>query len=167
MAPILVVIAVSGGLYLMGYKGTVETTSLYKGQLSEFDAKTKDLEAEVTRFLKTQGIEADFDYVKKGGNNVFTRPTSREYYVIQTKAKGNDQGIELFHNKPDFIKTIVELHKGHGPTIFKTFQKFVALGLLVVLLSGLWLGLTAPRLKKVTIGLASGGIATVLLFSLM
>lgn len=167
MAPILIMIAISGGLYLMGYKGTVESNSLYKGKLSEFNVNAEDLDSEVNRFLKAQGVEANFDYAKKGGSSVFTRPTSREYYVIRIKDKGKEQGIELFHQKPDFVKTIVELHKGHGPTIFKTFQKFVAFGLVFILVSGLWLGLTAPKLKKITISLASGGFGVFILFSLL
>ncbi|MCW8877439.1 MAG: hypothetical protein OQK51_10305, partial [Kangiellaceae bacterium] len=100
-----------------------------------------------------------------GGNNFFTRPTNREYYVIRVKNRGKEQGIEITHQKPDFIKSMVELHKGHGPTIFKTFQKVVAVGLLFILISGLWLGLTAPRLRKITMGLASGGLAAFLLFA--
>ncbi|MCW8999443.1 MAG: hypothetical protein OQK04_12100, partial [Kangiellaceae bacterium] len=120
---------------------------------------------EVTRLLSANNIDYEFDYVKKGGNNFFTRPTNREYYVIRVKNRGKEQGIEITHQKPDFIKSMVELHKGHGPTIFKTFQKVVAVGLLFILISGLWLGLTAPRLRKITMGLASGGLAAFLLFA--
>lgn len=165
MAPILIVISISGGLYLMGYKGNVDSTSIHKGALDEFNPQAEDLKSEITRLLSVNNIEYSFDYVKKSGSNFFTRPTNREYYVIRVKNKGKEQGIEIIHQKPDFIKSIVELHKGHGPTIFKTFQKFVAVGLLFVLVTGLWLGLTAPRLQKITIGLASGGLFTFLLFA--
>ncbi|MCW8878117.1 MAG: PepSY domain-containing protein, partial [Kangiellaceae bacterium] len=51
MAPILIMIAVSGGLYLMGFKGSVESSSVYKGTLEEFNQNAEDLESEVTRLL--------------------------------------------------------------------------------------------------------------------
>ena len=52
---------------------------------------------------------------------------------------------------------MIELHKGHGPTIFKTFQKVFALGMVFIMVSGLWLGLTAPRLvRNTTISFGAG-----------
>jgi hypothetical protein len=62
---------------------------------------------------------------------------------------------------------MMELHMGHGPTSFKTFQKFFAVGMLFIILSGLWLGLSSARLRRNT-GMAAGtGLAVFLLLVLL
>jgi hypothetical protein len=160
LAPIIIVTAISGGLYLLGYKGHMEEVSLYKGSATEFNNKAKDMKVEVASLLKRHNIEADFEYVKGGGSVFFTRPTSREHYVILLK---KDQ-LELRKQTPDLIKTIVELHKGHGPLAFKTFQKILAIGLLFIVISGLWMGLSSPKLRnKSLISSALGGVLFLLL----
>jgi len=158
--PILIMIAVSGGLYLLGSKGEVTSNIVYEGEASEFDSGDQDSKAAITRLLKSAGIAHSFDYVKSSGSNYFTRPTSREYYVVSLQ---NDR-LQITHNQPDFIKSIVELHKGHGPSWFKTFQKLVALGLLLILISGFCLALTSPMLRKNA--LIVSGVGTLLALSL-
>ena len=45
---------------------------------------------------------------------------------------------------------MMELHKGHGPQIFKSYQKFVALLLLGVVLGGILVGLLAKTYRRQT-----------------
>jgi hypothetical protein len=52
---------------------------------------------------------------------------------------------------------MIELHKGHGPSAFKTFQKAFAVGLIFIILSGLWLGISASRLRQSTLLTAISG----------
>ncbi|MEE9329902.1 MAG: hypothetical protein V3V30_07155, partial [Parvularculaceae bacterium] len=47
--------------------------------------------------------------------------------------------------------SLMELHKGHGPQLFKTYQKLVALGLMVVVLGGLVVGILAPLYRRKTL----------------
>jgi hypothetical protein len=54
---------------------------------------------------------------------------------------------------------MMELHMGHGPLAFKNFQKFFALGLIFIILSGLWLGLSSSRLRRRTLAAAGTGAA--------
>ena len=55
--------------------------------------------------------------------------------------------MQVTRNEPDLQKRLIELHKGHGPTAFKTLQKVMAAGLLVVVSTGFWLGLSAVGLR--------------------
>jgi hypothetical protein len=145
LAPILLMVAVSGGLYLIGSKGTTERIVLTVPEMVVFDDEAADLEAEVSSLLKQLGQSTDFEYLKTSGKTLITRPTSRI-------------GLSVVEVRPDWIKTIVELHKGHGPTRFKTFQKVMAVGLLFIVLSGLWLGLTAKGLRKSTLLTSAAGL---------
>ncbi len=166
LTPVLIIMAVSGGLYLLGIKGNVESKVVYTGDISEFNVKASDLKSEYEQFLLKQNIHFSFDYVKKAGNNYFTRPTSKEHYILQVKNQSGKKNIELIHRQPDLVKSLIELHKGHGPSLFKTFQKVVAVGLLVVLITGFLLGLTSPKLKKLTIILSTVGTLLFLLLAL-
>jgi len=145
LTPILLLISLSGGLYLFGYKGTTESTEVYRGDGS-INIKAEDLDAEVTSALGKLNISTDFDYIKVAGSQLITRPTSTTYYVLDN---AGDQLVVTKH-EPDFIKSMVELHKGHGPTIFKTLQKVTAIALIIVILVGLLMALNKPRRRKGT-----------------
>ena len=155
LAPIIIITAISGGSYLFGYKGSVEKEVVYTGEVSEFNFEANDIKQEVNNILTKINIKADFEYIKGEGDGYFTRPTSKEHYVF---SKINNQ-LVITKQTPDLIKVIVELHKGHGPLAFKAFQKLLASGLIVIVISGLWLGLSSPKLrKKSLISSALGGL---------
>jgi hypothetical protein len=68
-------------------------------------------------------------------------------------------GLVVSYNEPSIQSKLIELHKGHGPGIFKTFQKVIAVGLLFVVLSGFWLGVSALGLRRTTlIATGSGAV---------
>lgn len=147
---ILLMMAVSGGGYLLGFKGTTSTTPV-DASGARLDFKSETLEADVRSVLEDLGISHDFDYLRVYSDRVLTRPTSKTYYEFAKE--GRD--LKVTRHEPDFQKSIVELHKGHGPSTFKVFQQVMAAGLIFVLLTGLWLGLSSPGLKTQTL-IASG-----------
>ena len=46
---------------------------------------------------------------------------------------------------------MMELHKGHGPALFKTYQKLVALTLFFVIFGGVMVGLLAKAYRRKTV----------------
>jgi hypothetical protein len=161
-APILLMVALSGGLYLIGSKGTTERVALAVPETIVFDEGATDLKAEVSDLLRQLGQPTDFEYLKTSGKTLITRPTSRTGFEITR----NEAGLSVTEVRPDWIKTIVELHTGHGPTVFKTFQKVMAVGLLFIVISGLWLGLTAKGLRQNTLLTSAAGAIIFLLLAL-
>lgn len=152
-APAVMLVATSGGLYLAGIKGEVEQETIYTGDIA-IDSNSAALHAEVDSLLSTAGVTSySFEYVKVKGDTLYTRPTSKEHYIIKIGA----EGTTVVHAQPDLQSKMMELHKGHGPTIFKTFQKVFAVALMFIILSGLWLGISAVRLRKVTLLTAAAG----------
>ena len=161
LAPAVLLVAISGGLYLAGVKGNVEETSIYRGSAVTLDPEASTLEADVARALAEAGVqEYSFEYVKVSGHTLTTRPTSKHHYILKLHA----DAVEVIAARPSLQSRLIELHKGHGPTLFKTYQKAFAIGLALILLSGLWLGITAKRLRRPT--LVTAGIGT-LLFALL
>jgi hypothetical protein len=156
--PILLAMASSGGLYLLGIKGSVDSTTVTLSTnqvLSQvLSADSGTLDDDVRELLSSNGIDFEFEYIKVSGSTFITRPTSSDYYEITT----DENGAQATLNRPDLIKTLVELHKGHGPLLFKDLQKLMALGLLIILLSGFWLGASSPTLRVPTLLTAAAGL---------
>jgi len=162
-APAVLLVAISGGLYLLGVKGQVEQESIYSSQEATLDTQSASLKSDVATLLAKAGVQDySFEYVKTKGSTLYTRPTSADHYVITLQ----DDGVEIVHASPSLQSRMVELHKGHGPTLFKTFQKAFALGLVLIILTGLWLGISAARLRKSTLLTAGAGAAVFVLLLL-
>jgi hypothetical protein len=153
-APAVLLVALSGGLYLVGIKGSVEQEIIYSSDTT-LDTQSASLDADVIELLDRAGVhDYSFEYLKVKGSTIYTRPTSAEHYVINLTA----DSMELIHANPSLQSRMVELHKGHGPTAFKTFQKLFAVGLVFIILSGLWLGISAARLRRSTLTIAGAGL---------
>lgn len=153
-AAIVVLVAFSGGMYLIGEKGSTEKTEVatISGGVALMADPSK---AAVTAALASAGIDDfSFDYVITRGDSLYTRPTSRPYYGLTVD--GNAVTVTL--NQPSFQKRMQELHFGHGPSFYREFQKVFAAGMVFIILSGLWLGLSSARLRRNTLISAGSGL---------
>jgi hypothetical protein len=66
--------------------------------------------------------------------------------------------VTVTRNEPSLQKKLQELHFGHGPSLYREFQKVFAAGMVFIILSGLWLGLSSPRLRKNTLLSVGAGV---------
>jgi hypothetical protein len=152
--------ALSGSLYLLDIKGAIDETPI--GTTSVTEPLTTDAgPAQVAAVLAGVGVtDYRYDYLRGNDKTLYTRPSSRRHYRFDIEG----QQVRVSSREPDLIAAIIELHKGHGPTAFRTFQKLLGAGLLIMVLSGAWLGLSAQRLRLPTaITLTTGALLVVLL----
>lgn len=161
--PILIIIATSGGLYLLGEKGEFSNEEIYRGELSGFNFESEEKESQIQTFMQTHGIKQEFEYIKSGGRFMMTRPTSKTHLLFEREKKQ----LVVTRRTPNFLASIVEIHKGHGPTALKTFQKVMAVGLLLILLSGVYLGLSSKLMRFKTITISAAGLVTFLLLAIV
>ena len=70
---------------------------------------------------------------------MITRPTTRPFYTLDIQ----EDEITVQHNEPSLQKRMIELHLGLGPGALKSYLLIFAAGLLFIMLSGLWLGLSS------------------------
>ena len=160
LAPVVLLMAVSGGPYLLGIKGKVTETPIDLAPGAALDLAAPDLESAVRQLLADADIEHRFESLKREDGTLTTRPTSRVHYVLRVE----QDGVRATRNQPDVQKRLIELHKGHGPTAFKTLQKVMAAGLLVIVGTGFWLGLSAVGLRVRMAAISGTGL---LLFILL
>lgn len=147
IAPAFLLLGISGGLYLFGIKGSEVSTPVPVAKSISINFAAEDLSAEVRSLFSKAGIDHEFEYIRSRGTELQTRPTSRDYFNI----KQADTGLVIEKREPDLQKSMIELHKGHGPTIFKTYQKLVAFALIGAVLSGFWMGIITPSLRRKTV----------------
>ncbi len=141
--PFLLLMPITGSLYLLNEKGSVEREVAFHIDDSNIP---KNNEERVTYFkdeFKNRGIDFDFEYIKTRGNNLTFRPSSRDHYL----AKLNDSGAEVILLKPDFLLKTIELHKGHGPLMFKKLETIFGVGLVLMAISGIWLAFQSKELR--------------------
>ncbi len=163
MAPVFILLAISGGLYLIGNKGEFKATPIDLPAAASLDFNSPTLEADVRSFLSSAGIDHKFSYIsKRGANKIHLRPTSRTYLEFSQ----TPQGLTAKRVVPDFQGSMIELHKGHGPKLFKTYHKLVALGLIGVVLGGVFVGLLAAAYRRKTILALSVGTLLFLILAL-
>jgi len=161
LTPAFLLVAITGGNYLLGNKGSFEKTPITLSAGSTLDFGSKSLEADVKKLLASNNIDHTFEYVKNRGTTIQLRPTSRKYIEMKQTPKG----LTADWVQPSLQAGFMELHKGHGPKLFKTYSKLVALGLLGVVLGGFLVGFLAPAYRRKT--LVATGLGTLLFFALV
>jgi hypothetical protein len=146
LAPAFLLVAISGGLYLLGNGGDFksEPVSLPVGAALDFESPT--LETDVRELLNAAEINQKFEYIRNRGTVIQLRPTSRTHLEFRQ----TDDGLTAIRKVPNFQGTLIELHKGHGPSWFKFYQKLVALGLIGVVFGGILVGFLAKAYRRQT-----------------
>lgn len=160
MAPAFLLVAISGGLYLTGNKGDFKKQDITLPAMASLDFKSSTLEQDVRDLLTSANIDQKFEYIKNRGTVIQLRPTSRTHIEFRQ----TDQGLTATRKTPNFQGKIMELHKGHGPKLFKLYQKLVALALIGVVFGGILVGFLAKAYRRQTlIALISGSFIFIIL----
>lgn len=163
MAPAFLLVAISGGLYLINIKGTTTETPVTLSDGAQLDFSSETLDADVRTLLAQSGIDHKFEYIRNRGQAIDLRPTSRTYLTISQ----TEGGLTATRYKPNLQKSMIELHKGHGPSLFKLYQKFVAILLIGVVLGGVLVGLLAKAYRGKTIASLAAGTVLFLILALL
>ncbi|MBX9765676.1 MAG: hypothetical protein K2X47_00270 [Bdellovibrionales bacterium] len=156
--PFLFLLPLSGGLYLLNETGTQEKTAIFSFQ-DALPTEKLELEAFFRDQFKKNNIDFDFEYIRTSGSDFIFRPTSRIHYIATTSADGTTAVSKV---DPSILKRIMEIHKGHGPSLIKWVEIAFGGALILVTLSGLWLALTVASYRKLMlIAFAVGSAAIV------
>lgn len=146
LAPAFLLVAISGGLYLLGNSGNFKTEDVTLPADASLNFESPTLDSDVREFLSTADIDQKFEYIRNRGTVIQLRPTSRPHLEFRQ----TDDGLTAIRKVPDFQGTLMELHKGHGPSWFKFYQKLVALGLIGVVFGGILVGFLAKAYRRQT-----------------
>jgi len=154
MAPAFALHAVSGGLNLMNIKGEARTERVALPVGAALDFQSETLEQDVRDLLKRANLEEDFEEIRSRGNLIQLRPTSKTYFEFRQ----TPQGLSASRVKPDTVRSMMALHKGNGPEMFQSYQKFVAILLVGIVLGGILIGLMAKAYRLQTVIAVIAGV---------
>ncbi len=147
LAPAFLLVAVTGGLYLADVKGEMVETPVTIPAGTTFDTKSPTFEADVKAFLVAQKLPSEFDYIRARGDNFTTRPTSRTHVTFEQK----DDVLTAKKVTPSPMAALMEIHKGHGPALYRIFGVLVGLMLFIVIIGGVAVGYLSPAYRKQTV----------------
>ena len=154
MAPAFALHAISGGLNLMNIKGEARTERVALPSGATLDFQSATLEEDVRELLKTAKLKDNFESAQKRGDVIQLRPTSKTYFEFRQ----TPQGLSASRVKPDTVRSMMALHKGHGPKMFQSYQKLVAILLVGIILGGILIGLMAKAYRLQTIIAVIAGV---------
>lgn len=144
--PLLLLMPLTGSLYLWGFSGTQEKTEAFRfaGSIpTEPEAQERFFREQ----FKAQGLDFDFEYIRSNKNDFVFRPTSRVHY----SASLENNEIIVSKIEPSLLKRLSELHKGHGPVMMRWFESLFGIALILTTLSGLWLAISVPAYRKASL----------------
>lgn len=160
LAPFFILVAITGGLYVAGIKAETEKSLLKFDTPIAIDSKSTTLDADIRKLLADNQINLEFEYLKNRQDSITTRPTSRDH--IELKNKDGVWSATL--HKPNLHYSLMELHKGHGPTLFKKYQIAAAIALFLIMISGLVIGFLSHAYRiKTIVSTATGTIIFIIL----
>ena len=160
LAPIFILVAITGANYLLNNKGATETTSIVLPAGAALDFKSPTLEGDIRELLAKTDTNIKFEYIRSRGASAMTRPTSRPYVQFDQTSEGLKASLKT----PNIQYKMMELHKGHGPTLFKKYQILAAISLFLVVFGGIIVGVLAKNYRRPTLfALAGGSILFIIL----
>ena len=161
LAPAFLLVGYTGAAYLLDFKGSVVETEIAPAvALPDAGIDSPEMEAAVRDWLAANALEIDPDYLRTRPGSITTRPTTRDFVTFDQVGPVWTATL----NEPDLQYSLIELHKGHGPQIYRYYQIGVGVLLLFVILGGLVVGVLSPAYRGKTIGsLAAGSLAFVVL----
>lgn len=160
VAPLFMLVAITGFNYLTGTKGETVETALTLPAGATFDPDAPTIEDDVRAVLAANDLPTDFEYLRIRPGSITTRPTSEDFVVLS-----EEEGVwSATLNEPSLQYAMMELHMGHGPEKFKIYQIIAAIALVLIVIGGLVVGLMAPAYRNKTLGsLVFGSIVFALL----
>ncbi|MEO1015119.1 MAG: hypothetical protein AAFX08_08020 [Pseudomonadota bacterium] len=153
LAPFFLLVGVTGALYVADVKGGNASTPLELPAGAALDPKSPTLDADVAALLEQMDVKVRYERLSARGATVKTWPISRAH--VQFNVGGPELTAELL--TPDLPKAMMELHKGHGPKLLRTYQIFAGATLALVVLGGILVGLLAASYRQQTIIAAAVG----------
>lgn len=168
LLPFILMFAVTGAFYTWGIKGGVEKTQ-YDIVLSKpLKYESEYLHQWLEDVLEIKGIETPSGQGRvKGGADSYEYQWTGSTHTVSVAPSSDSLIAQLTVEKHSYYRYLVQLHKGKGGTLFKVYAAILAIGLLLLSLSGVIMALRMPKFRVLTQQyLIAGSIMFVVVVSL-
>lgn len=168
LLPVILMFAITGAFYTWGIKGEFITTEqdIVLSQPLKKDAEY--LHQWLEDVLEINGVQAPSgDGRLRGKGKNYTYEWVGSAHVASVAPTSDALVAKLTINESSYYRYLVQLHKGKGGVIFKVYAVIVAIGLVLLALSGVIMALRMPKYKVLTQRyLLSGGLLFIVLLLL-
>ena len=166
--PIALMFAITGGLYTLeikgGYRETVQTVPLTSPLQPDLAALT----TLATSTLSALGepLPSGGAAVKKAGTSFELEWTGVERDIL-LRPTADPATAQLVIKDTRVWRHLVQLHKAKGSDLARAISVFWAIGLVVILVSGLLMAWYAPPFRRKALQAGAAGLATFGLYVLL
>lgn len=163
--PVAVMFAATGALYTVSIKGSYEETSRPLTLSQPLTAELSVLTGLVEAALDAQGIPhpTGAASVKKAGTSFELEWTGAERDVV-LKPTSDPLVATLVIKDTTPWRHLVQLHKAKGGDVARGISVLWAIGLVVILLTGLLMAWNVPAYRRKAIGAGLAGIVTFVVY---
>lgn len=156
--PFLLLMPITGVSYLLGEKGSkISSVEFIVDELPPIEKNQQN--DWIKNQFKNNNINFEWEYIKVNGKDLILRPSSVDHYIVSVQ----ENRTEFIKIQPNFLLKMIELHKGHGPSLFKSLEIGAGIGLIFLTISGIILSFYSRSLrKKFLLPLIIGSIVTIL-----
>jgi hypothetical protein len=159
LLPAIAMFAITGGFYTWGVTGGYESQT-YKLPI------TQPLKGDLASLITFTQQELDKQQQAYPSGAAKLKSTNHTHVLEWTGSKldislSTDKGSQLANLKvkqTSLYRNLVQLHKAKGGNVFKIYAAFMALGLLVILVSGVLMGLGMPKYRSTTFLALGAGV---------
>lgn len=163
--PIALMFATTGALYTVSIKGSYSETSRPLTLTQPLTAELSVLTGLVERALDAEGIPAPTGAasIKKAGTSFELEWTGAQRDIV-LKPTRDPLVATLVIKETTPWRHLVQLHKAKGSEVAKGISVLWAVGLVVILVSGLLMAWNVPAYRRKAIAAGVAGIATFVLY---
>lgn len=159
MLPAIAMFAITGGLYTWGVKGSYETQT-YKLPIAE------PLKGDLASMIEFAQQEMDKQQQAYPSGAAKLKSTSYTHVLewtgsdldISLSTDKNSHQADLAIKQTNPHRYLVQLHKAKGGTLFKVYAAIIAFGIMLILFSGVFMGLGMPKYRTTTLVALGAGV---------
>lgn len=149
LLPLACLFFVSGLLYTLDIKGSVDKQKIELPLAQPFKPDLETLMQLTSRALLQRQLPVPDGEpsIKKNKKGVFVFRWNSLARSATIKAKRNDQNLTLVYRQRSLLTRVMRIHRAEAGVLFQAFSTLLAVGLMAVLFSGVYLALGIPRLR--------------------
>jgi len=167
--PILLLYLTGGLLYTWDIKGHINKQEMMLQLDAPFTPNLALLVAKVESELKAKNMSLPNGEpsLKKKKNGRYELRWGDIKHLVTLKAKQGDLQAALVTRERDVLSQMMRIHRAESGLLFKVLATAFVLGLLLVLLSGVYMAVTVPKYKQTALFSLAVGAGTVFMFYLL
>ena len=147
--PVLLMYLISGMLYTFDVKGHIK-----KQKIDIILAQPVPLRLDALAAITEKSLLQHHLPIPEGEMSLKKKKTSYLFrwgdlkYAVSVKTTKNPKVLKMTVRERNFLTQVMRIHRAEAGVIFKVIPSILLIGMLLVLLSGIYMALSIPKFRK-------------------